>query len=493
MLLQLKNVTGGYNDLEIVKNISISVMKGQFLGILGPNGSGKTTLLKIISGLLPASKGEIFLNERLLSSYSAKTRAREIAVLPQKTESAFSYRVKEIVALGRYPHQTSFFQTKRMEDEQIINEAMKQTKVFEFKDKFLHALSGGEQQRVMLAQALAQQPKLLLLDEPTNHLDISFQIGLLNSLKNWVKQKSLAVIAILHDLNIASLYCDQILLLEEGRQIALNKPSIVMEEVQLAKVYKTALKRNEHPIVPKPLITFLPTSDDGATRNIIDSFSISQTTEMMVIHSPVPFKTLSSAVLGAGFSWKRIFINRHVPKNYHYDDAQAEFNSFLTAKKINSAEVIGMMTAANLEKAVIVEKKESNFSLLVIVTAGLSNAVDVSRSYFSTETKSTIGTINTWVFIEGNLPEAAFVQALMTATEAKVKALHDEEVKDPVTQTIATGTSTDCTLISASQTGTHFDYAGTITPLGKTIGHAVYEATRTAIQRDKGEGNVIKH
>lgn len=485
MLLDVKHLTGGYDGVDIVKDISFSVGKGEVLGILGPNGSGKTTLLKLISGLIPANNGEVLLNERPLSSYTSKELAREIAVLPQNTETSFTYCVKDIVCLGRYPYQKGFFRGRNHRDDLIVNEAMEQTQVLQFSEKYLHSLSGGEQQRVLLARALAQEPNLLLLDEPTNHLDISFQVSLLDSLREWTRKKSLTVIAILHDLNMASLYCDRILLLDTGRQIDLNKPSIVMEEEQLEQVYQTSLTRKEHPVVPKPLISLLPRNETNVNREILQSLTVTQSSETVIIESPIQFKTLSSAVIGAGFSWESTFVNRHVDKNYNCDDPQGEFKTFLTSRNIDPSETVGMMTAAKLEDASFVHKTEDEFSVFVMVTAGLSNAVDVSRSYYQHKQENKVGTINIWVFIEGNLKEAAFVQGMMTATEAKVKALHDEEVRDPITQTIATGTSTDSIMIAATQTGSDYPYAGTITSLGKTIGLAVYEATIEAIRRNK--------
>lgn len=485
MFLYVNSISGGYNECNIVNNISFSVNKGEVLGILGPNGSGKTTLLKLISGLLPINEGEIILDGRPLTAYSSKELAKVIAVLPQNSETSFSYTVKDIVALGRYPYQSGFFHSKTAYDDQIVNEAMKQTSVLQFEKKYLHNLSGGEQQRVLLARALAQEPKLLLLDEPTNHLDISFQISLLDSLKSLAKEKALTVVAILHDLNMASLYCDRILLLDEGNQVDLNKPTNVMEERQLKKVYKTSLKRREHPVVPRPLITLLPKNEGEEHGDMLQMLKIYKSDEIISIESPVQFKTLSSAVIGAGFSWERTFVNRHVHKNYNCADAQEEFKAFLRSRNIDDRETVGMMTAANLEDAVFLEKIEKEYALFVMVTVGISNAVDASRAYLYENDASKIGTINTWVFIEGNLTEAAFVQAMVTATEAKVKALSDEEVNDPVMKTIATGTSTDSIMIAATQSGKEFMYAGTITDLGKGIGYAVHEATVEAIRRNK--------
>jgi len=221
-------------------------------------------------------------------------------------------------------------------------------------------------------------------------------------------------------------------------------------------------------------------------QKLLTKLTVSQTDELIIIKSSVQFKTLSSAILGAGFSWERTFVNRHVSKDYCCDNAETEFKNFLEIKNIDASETIGMMTAAKLEDASFIEKNAVDFNIFVMVTAGVSNAVDASKAYYHKETNIKVGTINTFVFIEADLSEAAFVQAMMTATEAKVKALQDEQVMDQVTNTIATGTSTDSLLIAATQTGTVQPYAGTITQLGKTIGLVVYEATVAAIRCNIG-------
>lgn len=485
-MLQVTKVSGGYSSDSIIKDVSFSVNTGEIFGIVGPNGSGKTTLLSMISGSLSVSQGEILIHERKINSYSSKELARIMAVLPQHSATTFSYTVEEIVMLGRYPYQKGLFGLDHSNmDKTIVYEAMEQTGVYQYRNKTIHELSGGERQRVMLARALAQEPDLLLLDEPTNHLDIAYQMSLLDLLKSWTKEKGLTVVTILHDLNMASLYCDQVLLLNDGQIAALNKPIQVMEEGRLQDVYKAAVKRNEHPSVPSPLITLVPKEEKLTERSLIDDLQVEQYDEYIKIQSPYPLKTFSSAVIGAGFGWEKIFVNRHVDKNYNCDDPYQEFKEYLQNLGVDHEETIGMMTAAILSDATFVKVVEKDFSIIVVVTAGLSNAVDASKAYLQSESLTTVGTINTWVFIDGKLTDAAFVQAMMTATEAKVKALHEENILDPVTQTIATGTSTDSLMVAATQTGTELPYAGTITPLGKNIAKAVFEATVIAARKNK--------
>lgn len=483
-MLEVQSVCGGYGDKTVVSNISFSVQEGEIFGIIGPNGSGKTTLMQLISRGLSPFSGRVSLLSKDVKDYHPKEFARLVAVLPQNGEVSFSYTVKEIVALGRYAHQIGLFNFTTPTDEEVIEQAMKETNVSQFAHAAFHSLSGGERQRVLLARALAQEPKLLLLDEPTNHLDISHQMSLLDSLRSWSKERDLTVVAILHDLNMASLYCDRLLLLNHGETVSLEKPKHVMNEKRLQTVYEANVMRNEHPLVPSPLITLKPLATPSENE-FFSSIKFVQTFEMITIRTDIPFKTFSSAVIGAGFRWGRTFVNRHVNKNYHANDVEAEFSAYLTEHQIDREETIAMMTAAYLEDVCMKKYDDGTLKLLVVVTAGVSNAVDASRAYSVEHFAQTIGTINTWVFIEGTLTEEAFVQAIMTATEAKAKAMHDEHILDPDTNTIATGTSTDSLLIAASQTGEHHPYAGTITQLGKAIGKNVYEATILAIQKNK--------
>ena len=484
-MLNICNLSGGYGNIQVINDISFSVGKGEILGILGPNGSGKTTLMKMISGAIRPSSGEVLLLGKQIHEYTSKELAKKIAVLPQHSDSSFTYSVREIVALGRYPHQKGLLQfSTSKEDEEVITTSMKQTNVFQFKEKSYQTLSGGEKQRVLLARAVAQEPQILLLDEPTNHLDISYQMGLLDNLKEWSQLKGLTVIAILHDLNIASLYCDKILLLNNGETVGLNRPYQVLEEKRLKSTYRANLQRHNHPTFPRPLITFQPKELDKNV-SLIENLTFFQSDEQIKITSQIPLKTLSSAVIGSGYGWFHTFINRHVDKNYYCDDPVVEYTTYLQEQEVNIEETVGMMTAAFLKDVCSKTFRTKDMTLKVVVTAGTSNAVDVTRAYLNEEVPVAIGTINTWIFIEGTLYDAAFVQGMVTATEAKVKAMQEEGIVDQVTGTIATGTSTDSILIAATQTGRTFPYAGPVTDIGKYIAKIVFEVTREAIKKNK--------
>jgi iron complex transport system ATP-binding protein len=483
-MLRVQDVSGGYSDESVLKDISFEVQTGELFGILGPNGSGKTTLLKMISGILPIARGDIFIKGKRLQEFNSKQLAQIVAVLSQHSQQSFSYTVKETVSLGRYAHQSGWFQTWGEMDESIVQRVMKQTGIASFQNKSIQELSGGEKQRVFLAQALAQEPEILLLDEPTNHLDLSYQKELLDLLKHWTTETGLIVLSIFHDLNLAGLYCDRLLLLENGSININHIPNEVLREERIRDVYHTEIKKHPHPRVAAPQMVLLPEEKQDKKKIQIDERLLRVTKEFIELKAPAPLRTMSSGVIGSGTGWHHTFVNRHVDKDYNCSDHRKEMADFLKEKGFEPSETVGMMTAVILEDVSYKHIEGAGFSLLVVVTAGIGNAVDASKSVQHTF-EQVPGTINTWIFVNGELTEEAFIQSIMTATEAKAKALHDLNVIDEVTGTIATGTSTDSILIAATQAGELLEYAGTITALGKLIGKAVYECTAEGIRKSQ--------
>lgn len=483
-MLSVQDVSGGYSDESVLKEISFEVKTGELFGILGPNGSGKTTLLKMISGILPIAKGDIFIKGKRLQEFNSKQLAQIVAVLSQHSSQSFSYTVKETVSLGRYAHQTGWFQTWGEKDEMIVQNVMKQTGITSLQNKSIQELSGGEKQRVFLAQALAQEPEILLLDEPTNHLDLSYQKELLDLLKQWTSQTGLTVLSIFHDLNLAGLYCDRLLLLENGRININHIPNEVLREDRIRDVYHTEIKKHPHPRVAAPQMVLLPEEKHDKNNIQINEGLLRVTNTFIELIAPAPLRTMSSGVIGSGTGWHQTFVNRHVGKDYNCSDHRKEMASFLKEMGFEPSETVGMMTAVVLEDVSFRHFVETGFSIFVVVTAGVGNAVDSSKSE-KHSFKQVPGTINTWIFVNGELTEEAFIQSIMTATEAKAKALHDLKVIDTVTGTIATGTSTDSILIAATQVGKVLEFAGTITDLGKLIGKAVYDCTSEAIRKSQ--------
>ena len=483
-MLKVQYLTGGYSNIPIVKNISFTLERGKVLGILGPNGCGKSTLLKLISGVLPKQAGDIWIDGKKVESYTTKALARKMAVLPQLHVNAFSNTVREVVSLGRYPHQRGFFSSWSQDDEVAVQRAMKQTGVTRYEHTTMEFLSGGEQQRVFVAQALAQNAEILLLDEPTNHLDITHQRQLLDMVRAEAIEQGTTVIAVFHDMNLASLYCDQLLLLESGEVHSNGVPHEVIVDRQIGGVYDTSITTYAHPEIPKPQITLMPHVQNDIERAIIckENFVIEQA--FVKLASNTPLRAVSSAVHNAGIGWFDTFLNRSVPPDYMSMDMEAEQLQFLHQHQFSPTSTVMMLTAVDMKLATINEYPTPYGSLFVMVTAGVGNAVDVSRAFERQDTPY-IGTINTWVIINGHLTDEAFIQAMMTATEAKTKALQHEDVKDSLTGTVATGTATDSLLIAATQKGEQMPYAGSVTEIGKVIGRGVFETTIQAIQKYK--------
>ncbi|MGE7110644.1 adenosylcobinamide amidohydrolase [Lysinibacillus sp. NPDC047702] len=483
-MIVVEHLSGGYDDVPIVKDISLSVEKGKILGILGPNGSGKSTLLKVISGILPATAGTIKVDGKNINSYNARALAKKMAVLPQLHANAFSNSVREAVSLGRYPHQSGFFSSWSDHDEQAVQHAMAQTDVTRYEHTPMEFLSGGEQQRVFVAQALAQTAEILLLDEPTNHLDIAHQRQILDMVRKEAVECGLTVIMVLHDMNLASLYCDELLLMESGQMRAFGVPHEVLMASQIEDVYQARVATYAHPEIPKPQITMMPESGEHLQRAHINRENFMVTEHYIQLKSDFPLKTVSSAVHNPGIGWYDCLLNRSVPGDYVISDVKREVAAFLQRENFSSTSTVVMLTAVPSRLVAINEYTASFGSVLVAVTAGVGNAVDVSRAH-ERQIEPYIGTINTWVIINGSLSEEAFFQAMMTANEAKTKALQSEDIRDELSGTIATGTATDSLLIAATQKGKEMLYGGPITEVGKIIGKGVFATTVQAIKNYK--------
>jgi iron complex transport system ATP-binding protein len=485
-MIVVEHLSGGYEDAPIVKDISFTVGKGKILGILGPNGSGKSTLLKVMSGILPATAGTISIDGQNILSYNARALAKKMAVLPQLHANAFSNSVREAVSLGRYPHQTGFFSSWSAQDEQAVQHAMLQTGVKRYEHTPMEFLSGGEQQRVFVAQALAQTAEILLLDEPTNHLDIAHQRQILDMVRKEAMECGLTVVMVLHDMNLASLYCDELLLMESGQVRALGAPHEVLIASQIEEVYQARVTTYAHPEIPKPQITMMPAATDYQQRAVIKKEHFTITEHYIQLTSELPLKTVSSAVHNPGIGWHNCLLNRSVPGDYVISDVKREVSDFLQRENFSPTNTVVMLTAVPTALVAINEFSAPFGSIIVAVTAGVGNAVDVSRVH-ERQDEPYIGTINTWVIINGCLSEEAFFQALMTATEAKTKALQSENIRDERSGTIATGTATDSLLIAATQKGKEMLYGGPITDVGKVIAKGVYETTVQAIRNYKNE------
>lgn len=233
MNIKTENINVTLEKNNILKGINIEVDNKEFVGIIGPNGSGKSTLLKCIYRILKPSEGVIKLDGIDMKNISIKESSKKLSVLSQHNNYNFDFTVKEIVLMGRAPYK-KFMERDNKEDYDIVNDALEKVDMIEFKDRSFKSLSGGEQQRVILARALAQQPKCLILDEPTNHLDIKYQLQLMRI----VKGLNVEVIAAIHDLNIAAMYCDKIYVLKNGEIIKFGKTKEVLTKKLIKDVYE---------------------------------------------------------------------------------------------------------------------------------------------------------------------------------------------------------------------------------------------------------------
>ena len=233
MNIKADNINITLEKNNILKGINIEVDNKEVVGIIGPNGSGKSTLLKCIYRVLKPNDGAILLDSVDIKDMPVKESSKRLAVLSQHNNYNFDFTVKDIVLMGRSPHK-KFMERDNKEDYDIVNEALKKVDMLEFKDRSFQSLSGGEQQRVILARALAQQPQCLILDEPTNHLDIKYQLQLMRIVKNL----NIEVIAAIHDLNIAAMYCDKIYVLKDGEVIKYGNPKNVLTKELIKEVYE---------------------------------------------------------------------------------------------------------------------------------------------------------------------------------------------------------------------------------------------------------------
>ena len=249
--LNVDGVECRYGSVKILSNISLEVKPGCFLGILGPNGSGKTTLLKSISRVLKPHGGSILIDKEDIYTLKPKQVAQKMAVVPQYNNVGFNFSAMDVVLMGRNPH-LGDFQMETAKDVEIARKSMELTNTWNLANRPINELSGGEAQRVIIARALAQEPKILLLDEPMSHLDIINQIELMDLVKDLCTKKGLAVIAVIHDLNMASRYCDTILLLKEGTVYALGPVNEVMTTENIQNVFGV------DSIVRKNLVTNSP-------------------------------------------------------------------------------------------------------------------------------------------------------------------------------------------------------------------------------------------
>jgi iron complex transport system ATP-binding protein len=231
--------------------------RGAILGIVGPNGCGKTTLIRAITNAIPADNGSILYEGRPVCDIGRKEFAMKVSVLLQSRESYLpEMTVEEVVCLGRIPHLKTLQFMLGADDWEAVRDAMRTAKVSDLRDRMVNELSGGERQRVLLARALAQTPELLILDEPTSHLDIGFAVDMLKIARRYVNENSLTVMAVMHDLNLASVYCDRLILMKDGAIVRDGGPAEVLKEETIRSCYHADIKIYSGQLSRNPQILF---------------------------------------------------------------------------------------------------------------------------------------------------------------------------------------------------------------------------------------------
>ncbi len=252
--IEIHGVSFRYDSAQVLlENIALCVERGEMAGLIGPNGSGKSTLLRIVTRVLDPHSGRLQIDGEDLRAYSPRALARRIAVVAQEEVLNFDFTVRDVVLMGRYPHWSRFQREGPMDFAQV-ERTLRLTGIDHLADRLVSEISGGERQRVAIARALCQQPEILLLDEPTSHLDINHQVEIFDLLKRLNQDEGLTVLAVLHDLNLAALYCEKLILLSKGRIAAMGTPEDVIAPRVIREVYGAEVIVGRHPSAGSPWI-----------------------------------------------------------------------------------------------------------------------------------------------------------------------------------------------------------------------------------------------
>lgn len=251
--LEIRNLAYSYEVQRVVKDISFRVEQGEFAGLIGPNGSGKSTILKMIYRALMPERGEILLAGKNIQTMSHRESAQKMAVVGQENETMFDFSVEEIVAMGRSPYKT-IFDIDLPHDRNMVRHALNHMGMEDMAKRNYLNLSGGEKQRTLIARAIAQESKLFVLDEPTNHLDISYQMEIFDL----IRKLKVTVLAAMHDLNLASVYCDKLYCLKKGEIIMCGTPEEILTVQNIYDLFGVRCSVEIHPVTGRPAITYLP-------------------------------------------------------------------------------------------------------------------------------------------------------------------------------------------------------------------------------------------
>jgi iron complex transport system ATP-binding protein len=254
--MRLKDIGYRYEKTWVLKGIDLDLKEGEIVGILGPNGSGKSTLLKIMDGVLKPQEGEITVRNKPFHGYKRSAFAKEVAMVSQENTFRFSFTSLEVVLMGRFPH------LKRMQfegpgDMEIACNSLRATEALEFAGRSIHDLSEGEKQRVFIARALAQEPKVILLDEPTSFLDLKFKRDIFMLISSLCREKGLSVALVSHDIDLVAQYCHRLIMLKHGSIYAAGEPGKVITASNIEDVYECPVLVDSHPLTGRPRVNLV--------------------------------------------------------------------------------------------------------------------------------------------------------------------------------------------------------------------------------------------
>ena len=261
VMLSFSDVAVGYGNRPVLKNVTFQIEKGEYVALIGSNGTGKSTLIKCVSGLLPLESGRVEICGRDLKRLKSRERAQMVAVVPQSYYVDYDFTVEDIVMMGRNPY-IDFRHRESEEDRAIAKRAMEMTNTEIFLDRYYNELSGGERQRVILARAIAQQPQIILLDEPTSALDLHHQIEVMELIRQLNEKENITVMAVLHDINLASRFCSRIVILKDGKIKADGTPQEIICREEMESLYQMKLLVKNNPLLEKPEIIPIRVMDE---------------------------------------------------------------------------------------------------------------------------------------------------------------------------------------------------------------------------------------
>ncbi|GIM30869.1 ABC transporter ATP-binding protein [Paraclostridium bifermentans] len=252
-MISCKNLKVGYEEKVIIENLSLSINKGEVVSIIGPNGCGKSTLLKTLSRIIKPMSGGIYIQNESIKSLKSKHISQKVCLLSQHNDAPGDLTVEELVYFGRIPHK-KWYESKTKSDEEIVNWAIENTGLKRYKNTPINSLSGGERQRAYIAQALCQKPDILLLDEPTTYLDISYQLEVMELVREINEKFNITIVMVLHELNQASKYSDRLVIMKDGEIVSDGCPREVINKETIKQVYKIECDIDNDPISNKPRI-----------------------------------------------------------------------------------------------------------------------------------------------------------------------------------------------------------------------------------------------